>query len=216
MHTRAFRTMVVAAAVFGAVVSARVVTEGAQAPATGNANRGEAVFAKVGCATCHGPQGGGTAAAPSLVSSAMPIKDFIAYVRQPRGTMPPHPPQAVSDASLTDIYAYVHQKTAAPAAAAQASQGAPAGDVAAGGKLFATIGCYQCHANEAQGATQGPRLGPNPVPWARFSSYVRHPTNDMPPYTTAGLSDQGLADIYAWVQARPAPPALSSVPLLAP
>lgn len=217
MNTRALRTMVVAAVAFGAVVSARVVIAGAQAPApaAGNVANGRAAFSKVGCETCHGPEGRGTAAAPSLVSSALPIKDFIAYVRQPRGTMPPHPAQVVSDASLSDIYAYVHQKTAAPAAA-QASASAPAGNVAAGAKLYGSIGCYQCHSNEGQGGTQGPRLGPNPVPFARFSSYIRHPTGEMPPYTATVLTDQGLADIYAWLQARPQPPALSSVPLLAP
>jgi ubiquinol-cytochrome c reductase cytochrome c subunit len=208
--------MVVAAAAFGAVVSARVVIEGAQAPAaaSGNLANGRAAFSKAGCETCHGPQGAGTAAAPSLVSSALPIKDFIAYVRQPRGTMPPHPPQVVSDTALADIYAFVHQKTAAPAAAQTSA--APAGDVAAGGKLYGSIGCYQCHSNEGQGGAQGPRLGPSPVPFARFSSYTRHPTGEMPPYTAAVLTDQGLADIYAWLQARPQPPALNSVPLLAP
>ena len=215
MNTRTFRALAVAAAIVGAVLSARAVIEGAQAPPAGNVANGSAAYTKVGCEGCHGPQGGGTAAAPSLVASAMPIKDFIAYVRQPRGTMPPHSAQVVSDASLIDMYAFVHQKTAAPAAGAQASA-APPGRVEAGAKLYGTIGCYQCHSNEGQGGTQGPRLGPNPAPYARFSSYTRHPTGDMPPYTTAVLSDQGLADMYAWLQARPQPPAVNSIPLLAP
>ena len=38
----------------------------------------------------------------------------------------------------------------------------------------------------------------------------------MPPYTAAVLSNQDLADIYAFLAARPQPPALSSIPLLAP
>ena len=38
----------------------------------------------------------------------------------------------------------------------------------------------------------------------------------MPPYTAVVLSDQDLADIYAFLEARPKPPAVNSIPLLAP
>lgn len=182
--------------------------------ATGNAAAGGAAYAKVGCATCHGPEGRGTAAAPSLAASTLPVAQFVAYVRRPTGIMPPHSPQVVSDAMLTDIHAFVHQRTAQ--AAAPASVAASAGRVDAGAKLYVSTGCYQCHSNQAQGGAQGPRLGPDPVPFARFSSYVRNPAGQMPPYTSVVLSDQDLADIYAWVEARPEPPALSSIPLLAP
>jgi hypothetical protein len=36
----------------------------------------------------------------------------------------------------------------------------------------------------------------------------------MPPYTAKVLSGSELADIYAFLQSRPQPPALDSVPLL--
>ena len=105
------------------------------------------------------------------------------------------------------------QTTPAPKPAAQAT--APPGKVENGGALYKKIGCYQCHANEAQGGLSGPRIGPNVVPFARFSQYIRQPTGEMPPYTTKVLSDQELADIYAWVNARPRPPAADSLPQLA-
>jgi hypothetical protein len=38
----------------------------------------------------------------------------------------------------------------------------------------------------------------------------------MPPYSTKVLTEQELADIYAWVNARPRPPAVNSLPQLAP
>jgi len=38
-------------------------------------------------------------------------------------------------------------------------------------------------------------------------SYVRKPTREMPPYTDKVVSDQELADIYAFLQSRPRPPA---------
>ena len=198
---------------FLVVVSVLVVIDGAQAPPpVGNVANGAAAFAKVGCEACHGAQGRGTAAAPSLAASVLPIKDFIAYVRKPSGTMPPQSAQVVPDATLIDIYAFVHQRQAGQAPAAQAAA-APPGRVEAGAKLYGTVGCYQCHSNEGQGGVQGPRIGPNPVPFARFSSYLRNPTGDMPPYTAAVLSDQDLADIYAFLAARPQPPALNSIPL---
>lgn len=90
------------------------------------------------------------------------------------------------------------------------------GLVDAGGVLFKKVGCYQCHGNEAQGGLSGPRIGPNVVPFARFSQYIRKPANDMPPYSTKVLSDQDVADLYAWVQARPRPPAVNTLPQLAP
>jgi mono/diheme cytochrome c family protein len=90
---------------------------------------------------------------------------------------------------------------------------APAGNAEEGKKLFVSYGCYQCHGYEAQGSNAtGPRLGPRPIAFAAFSRYVRQPTNQMPPYTTKVVSDADLANIYAFVQSRPAPP--TNVPLL--
>jgi mono/diheme cytochrome c family protein len=90
---------------------------------------------------------------------------------------------------------------------------APAGNAEAGKKLYVSYGCYQCHGHEAQGSSAtGPRLGPRPIAFAAFSRYVRQPTNQMPPYTTKVVSDADLANIYAFVQSRPAPP--TNVPLL--
>ena len=83
---------------------------------------------------------------------------------------------------------------------------ASASSVEAGKKLFASIGCYQCHGHEAQGSSAtGPRLGPRAIPLAAFSRYVRQPTGQMPPYTAKVLSDADLANIYAFVQSRPEP-----------
>jgi ubiquinol-cytochrome c reductase cytochrome c subunit len=89
------------------------------------------------------------------------------------------------------------------------------GDVEKGRKLFVSYGCYQCHGYEAQGSTAtGPRLGPKPIPLAAFTRYVRQPSGQMPPYTAKVLTDAELAAIYAFVDARPAPKPVESIPLL--
>jgi ubiquinol-cytochrome c reductase cytochrome c subunit len=50
--------------------------------------------------------------------------------------------------------------------------------------------------------------------FAAFSKYVRQPTNQMPPYTTKVVTDAELADIYAFLQSLPQPPAVDGIPLL--
>jgi mono/diheme cytochrome c family protein len=181
-------------------------------PAAGNVATGLTFYAKLGCETCHGLGGRGTAAGPAIAGTPRQLPAFIAYVRQPTGTMPPQSAQAVSDQALADIHAYLR----AASVKLDQAPAAPAGRADNGGILFRKIGCYQCHANEAQGGLSGPRIGPDPIPFARFAQYVRSPTGDMPPYTERVLSNQDLADIYAFLQARPRPPAVNTIPQLAP
>ena len=89
------------------------------------------------------------------------------------------------------------------------------GDAKNGKKLFAADGCYRCHGYEAQGATPtGPRLGPKPIVFAQFQKYVRQPSGQMPPYTIKSISDKDLADVYAFLQSLPTPPAVDSIPAL--
>jgi mono/diheme cytochrome c family protein len=97
----------------------------------------------------------------------------------------------------------------------QASAAAPTGNADEGKKLFVSYGCYQCHGREAQGSNAtGPRLGPRPIAFTAFNRYVRRPTGQMPPYTAKVVSDTDMANIYAFVQTRQAPPAVQGIPLL--
>ena len=172
---------------------------------------GSSLLARYGCAVCHGADGHGTAAGPSIAASDLSLPDFIASVRQPMRTMPAYAAQAVPDEDLTRLFAYFEAQTAdAPAEASAAGRA----DVGAG--LYYDYGCYSCHADEAQGGMHGPKLGPDPITYARFAWYVRHPTRTMPPYSPVVMSDRAVADVYAFVEAQPAPPPLSSIPLLAP
>ena len=91
---------------------------------------------------------------------------------------------------------------------------APKGNAENGKKIYTSYGCYQCHNYAAHGGRAGPRLAPNPIPFAAFSRFVREPRNSMPPYTPKSVSDQELADIYAFLLTIPAPPAVESIPIL--
>ena len=194
----------------------------AQGAPGGNRETGQTMYAKAGCEGCHGPNGQGTAAGPRLAGTTRQMSAFIAYIRKPTGGMPAQSAQMVSDQILADIYTFLRAASVGrvpnpPGSRAQkepAYENAGRADV--GATLYGKVGCYQCHANQAQGGLAGPRLGPDPIPFARFSQYIRNPTGDMPPYTDKVLSNQDLADIYAFIQARPRPPAVNTIPQLTP
>ena len=93
---------------------------------------------------------------------------------------------------------------------------APAGNTETGKKIFTKDGCYECHGREGQGAAEGagPRIGPPQLSLEAFTKYVHQPTGQMPPYTNKVLSDQDLADIYAYLQSRPKAKPSKDIPLL--
>ncbi len=107
---------------------------------------------------------------------------------------------------------------AAAGAAAQTpakTQTSPAGDAAAGRKLFVSLGCWTCHGYEGQGGA-GPRIAPRPLPRAAFTTYVRRPPERMPSYPERLVSDAELGHIHAYLESRPFPPPVASIPLLQP
>jgi mono/diheme cytochrome c family protein len=80
--------------------------------------------------------------------------------------------------------------------------------------VYVQIGCSACHGTVGQGASTGPKLAPGPLPYTAFAQQVRQPRQDMPRYAPQFLSDQDLADIYAYLQSiQPGPPA-TAIPLL--
>ena len=99
---------------------------------------------------------------------------------------------------------------------AQTPPAAPAGNAENGKKIFTSYGCYQCHKYAAHGGGAGPRLAPRPIAFQAFTRYIRKPTNQMPPYSEKLVTDKELADIYAFLLTIPAPPPVSSIPILQP
>jgi len=94
---------------------------------------------------------------------------------------------------------------------------ANAASVENGKTAYVAHGCWQCHGFEGQGSvtTSGGRVIADTQLLAdAFAAYVRKPSAAMPPFGTAILSDADLADIYAYLQARPKPG--KDIPLLKP
>ena len=187
----------------------------ASIPLTGNAENGGKVFSSEKCADCHGSQGEGgkgTIAGPRIGPPRFALAMFVDAVRNAKAPMPSFSTRDISDAALADVYAFL--KATAPPAQGSASA-APAGNANNGKALFAKAGCYECHDTQGQGgAGTGPRLAPNPIALSAFMTQCRQPVNEMPPYTSKVMSDAELADIYAFLQSIPPPPAASSIRLL--
>jgi ubiquinol-cytochrome c reductase cytochrome c subunit len=75
-----------------------------------------------------------------------------------------------------------------------------AGNADKGKAAFVQHGCFQCHGFAGQGGSNGKTLAPNPLPYEAFSVFVRNTSGAMPPYQKAILSDDDLADIYAYLR----------------
>lgn len=72
--------------------------------------------------------------------------------------------------------------------------------------------CYQCHGYEAQGGGfGGPRIAPDPLPYATFAEVVRRPYGVMPAYSIKVLSDEELKLIYDYVVSVPEPPGAEEI-----
>jgi ubiquinol-cytochrome c reductase cytochrome c subunit len=87
-------------------------------------------------------------------------------------------------------------------------------DAGNGKKLYAAIGCYECHGRVGQGGGAGPKLAPRPIPLQALVAYVRHPSGAMPPYTAKLVTDAQLADIHAFLASIPPPTPAKDIPLL--
>ena len=102
-----------------------------------------------------------------------------------------------------------------PVGAQSAQTKNPSGNAVKGKDLYTRDGCYECHGRAGQGSIlSGPRVGPEPIPFAALVSYVRQPLGQMPPYTRKVMSDAELADIFAFLQTLPKPTEVEDIPLL--
>jgi ubiquinol-cytochrome c reductase cytochrome c subunit len=86
-----------------------------------------------------------------------------------------------------------------------------------GKKALVAHGCWQCHGFEGQGSvatSNGKVIAHTELPYESFEAFVRGTNRAMPPYSETILSSADLADIYAYLQSVPTPPAVESIQLL--
>ena len=105
------KSMLIAAALAALATAAH-----AQGPA-GDASRGETLYMKNMCHTCHGTAGQGSRYGVHLAPKTLPWEAFSRQVRHPRATMPRFPAEFVSDQDLADIHAWLAAMKAGPGAA---------------------------------------------------------------------------------------------------
>ena len=100
-------------------------------------------------------------------------------------------------------------------AAAAANAQLKPGDADNGKKIFLRNGCYQCHGTVGQGGSGGARLAQTKLTQAGLTAYVRNPrAGGMPPYRAKVMSDQELADVYAYIKSLPEPLLPKDIPQL--
>ena len=105
---------------------------------------------------------------------------------------------------------------AATSAIAQA-QDAPHGDAGNGKRLYLADGCFTCHGRAGQGGAYtgpAPALARTGLPFDGFKAQIRDPSDNMPAYSDAVLSDKDIADIYAFVESLPAPRSAKDISIL--
>jgi mono/diheme cytochrome c family protein len=105
------------------VMSSWLLAAASGAPAQDDPNRavenGRRVYLRTGCYQCHGRESQGSpTTGPRLGPPASAFAAFEAWVRRPRGEMPPYTRAVLSDADLADIYAFLRTRPR-PAAASR-------------------------------------------------------------------------------------------------
>jgi len=88
----------------------------------------------------------------------------------------------------------------------RAQDAPPQGDAAHGKQIFLSDQCFTCHGRAGEGGaynTPAPILAHTALPFEAFKGQLRNPANDMPAFSAVILSDQDVADIYAFVQSLP-------------
>jgi mono/diheme cytochrome c family protein len=80
-------------------------------------------------------------------------------------------------------------------------------------RAYLVAGCYQCHGTVGQGGV-GPKLAPQPMALAAFSSFVRHSPRSMPAYDARVLSDADMKRIHDYLSSIAPSPAADQIPQL--
>ena len=84
----------------------------------------------------------------------------------------------------------------------------------AGGKVFVKAGTYVVSLTIGAYNGPAPALAKTAMPFEGFLGQIRNPSNDMPAYAAQVMSDQAVADIYAYMQSLPGPQQAKDIAIL--
>jgi ubiquinol-cytochrome c reductase cytochrome c subunit len=93
--------------------SPRALAQQSSGNPAGKVNNGKQLYNDIGCWQCHGYEGQG-GAGPELGPNPISYPSFKAYIRHPRGQMPPYSEKVVTDQQLADIHAFLETIPASP------------------------------------------------------------------------------------------------------
>jgi len=107
--------LTVAAVLFSGSANARPQEATSTPKATGNVENGKKLYYSERCWECHNLEGQG-GNGPRIAPTNLSLAAVTAYVRHPKGQMPPYIEKVMSDAELTDIYAFLQSMPKPPSA----------------------------------------------------------------------------------------------------
>jgi mono/diheme cytochrome c family protein len=93
----------------------------------------------------------------------------------------------------------------------------PTGNADNGRQIYMADGCFLCHGRVGQGGGYNqptPALAKTELPFEPFKLQLRQPADDMPAYSEKVLTDQQVADIYAFVRSLPGKRNPKDIPIL--
>ena len=196
------------AAVTGSGESAASTTPAASAA---DIAKGQQIF-NVTCATCHGLQAQGTAAAPSLIG----VGSAAVYFQTSTGRMPAKAPDAENDRKPTQLNplqirqvgAYIQSLGGGPEIPTPAMVSTNGADIALGQALF-TADCAQCHNFDgAGGALTYGKYAPSltaSTPTQIYTAMLTGP-EAMPVFNDTTIPPNEKRDVIAYVTSSRATP----------
>jgi ubiquinol-cytochrome c reductase cytochrome c subunit len=207
-------SMLVAVAAGALLLSAFLTTQSvhAQAAASGSAARGKQAFLKYGCYECHGTVGQGNyGAGPAIAPNPMPYGSMLAYIRAPRGQMPPFDEHVLPANDAQDIYAYLQSIPATQPSDTSALKAIDFGNAGtpktltaaeARGKQLFGGSCMKCHGADGAAPVIGPGLvnEKSKKNLDAVIAQIKNPSPPMPKLYPQPFSDQDVSDIAAYVE----------------
>jgi len=180
----------------------------ADAAPKGNAADGQKAFSGgvAFCSICHGGKAQG-AFGPDLAGRGLSFAQFKRAVTQPWGIMPGFP--FLNDQTIADMHAFTESLPKVAEAGKPGNPPPPPGSPA-GQHLFLTIGCGQCHRNEAADPRRDMGAFGKEMNYELFQKIVyegerrAYAVREPPPrrmgiFSRDKLPEPALREIYRWL-----------------